>query len=697
MGIRFSSRSDQLPDPLSIHVAHFTPSSFPLLPLISPKSNQLCKDSWRKIASFQQSEGMSGFTRFYDEFYNRLDKVDFSGEFDGVLSRNTQGKNKIFAKGSLIIRIIDYILKIDADTKELRDRLTKLGAAHIRLKIHPWQYSIFVETLLQTIASCLQEEASHDVMESWVNLFALVLKYMLPAALKGNKELSSSHCMNYTENNVSRSPGRQTSMTTSLRSSYNMNNTTHNKSNTMENHSFHHPSSTVRIKGVVEEPTDLSKPNTTDIYQKNDNVIINNDEDINNMIHIQSDSMNNNNNNNNSSSTSLLVHYTTGDNHNMNTYHSNIPTNKVFPNESLYNHDIEEVENHNRVEPKSRRFSYTNKDHISSNIIPLSKLRKLKSQNDLLSIDDDKNTKNKANIPKNKSSDYLDSLTGIYKIFSSIKTKKTNYKISQQSIESCSLYHHRPGTNESSVTTTLNTKDTPRKRHRSYDAFLNRSGSTNEFIYDINKDSKGTEDTYSIESMCTKSTSKGGIRKSFSGTILPIDSSDHQSILHDDVQYEVKYVVVDDLQRVYDIDGDNEDIEYSPTKAINNRNSILQQEEQWIEISSPTVGESKPKDFQSYSRTNSILKTAPIRASISTNSLENTFKAAGGTIVMAPLAVDCQEQSLTLSKSCPSLHDMTNTTDNMTGGYSSTTIGGIMLKRPSKPIIRNDMQKTALI
>ena len=192
MGIATSSNTDQRKKSLVIQVAHFTPASFPLMPIITGKSNELCKDSWRKIVSCTKSDDKSqessGITRFYNEFYERLDADDFGGEFDKIISNNTKGKNKIFAKGSLIIRIIDYILKIDADTKELRDRLTKLGAAHVQLKIHPWQYSIFVETLLQTISSCLQEEASHEVMESWVNLFALVFKYMLPAALKGGNE-----------------------------------------------------------------------------------------------------------------------------------------------------------------------------------------------------------------------------------------------------------------------------------------------------------------------------------------------------------------------------------------------------------------------------------------------------------------------------------------------------------------------------
>ena len=202
MGLTLSSSKEQQHLGLHLQVAHFTPSSFPLMPIFTRKSNACCQDSWRKIITYQPSENLSqehsGITRFYNEFYARLDAIDQNGEFDMVLTNNGKGKNKIFKKGSLIIRIVDFILKIDGDTKELQERLGKLGKAHIKMNIHPWQYSIFIETLLLTISSCLREEASFEVMESWVNLFALTLKYMLPAVLKVNKEnsdfIASQYC-----------------------------------------------------------------------------------------------------------------------------------------------------------------------------------------------------------------------------------------------------------------------------------------------------------------------------------------------------------------------------------------------------------------------------------------------------------------------------------------------------------------------
>jgi hypothetical protein len=64
-------------------------------------------------------------------------------------------------------------------------QLHMLGKSHAQKSIRPWQYSVFVQTLLITIASRLGGKATSDVMEAWVNLFAFVMKSMLPQAIRG--------------------------------------------------------------------------------------------------------------------------------------------------------------------------------------------------------------------------------------------------------------------------------------------------------------------------------------------------------------------------------------------------------------------------------------------------------------------------------------------------------------------------------
>jgi hemoglobin-like flavoprotein len=119
-------------------------------------------------------------------YFTRLADFDSSGHFDAVLSKHTAGKNKIAARGALIIRIVDFVLKINEESKENENILIQLGKSHNRKAIRPWQYAIFLQTLLITIASRLGTGATNNVMEAWVNLFAYVVSIMLPRAIKGH-------------------------------------------------------------------------------------------------------------------------------------------------------------------------------------------------------------------------------------------------------------------------------------------------------------------------------------------------------------------------------------------------------------------------------------------------------------------------------------------------------------------------------
>lgn len=169
-------------------VAHFTPSSFPLIPTVNAQSSLLCTTSWAKIVSqcvqVDRHCTISGMTAFYNEFYERLQMFDSSGKFDAVLSRHSGGQNKIAAKGAIILRIVNFVVRIQGDSKANAMLLFMLGKSHSKKAIRPWQYSIFVQTLLNTISSRLGREATSDVMEAWVNLFAFVMQGMLPSAIR---------------------------------------------------------------------------------------------------------------------------------------------------------------------------------------------------------------------------------------------------------------------------------------------------------------------------------------------------------------------------------------------------------------------------------------------------------------------------------------------------------------------------------
>eukprot|EP01041_Mallomonas_annulata_P014130 gene14130-30084_t len=183
--------------PIEISVAHFTPAIFPLIPVISVKTTNLCRDSWAKILQkdFTDENGTvtSGMTLFYNDFYERLEQFDGEKNFESVLTKYSKGSNKIAAKGLILIKIIKYVLKIEEASPILEIMLQKLGKAHDKMKIRPWQYATYIQTVLLTLADRLDADATHSVMEAWVNLFAYVMKFMLPNAIRNVVKKGECH------------------------------------------------------------------------------------------------------------------------------------------------------------------------------------------------------------------------------------------------------------------------------------------------------------------------------------------------------------------------------------------------------------------------------------------------------------------------------------------------------------------------
>lgn len=176
--------------PMQVMVAHYTPPSFPMYPTVSRNNTEKCKESWKYIMDTDvknEDTGImtSGITVFYREFYERLEVMDTSGKFEAVLSKHATETNKMAAKGAILLRIVKFVLNIFEDSDQTQLSLYMLGKSHQQKGIRPWQYSTFVIVMLQTMSSRLGTKATNDVMEAWVNLFAFVMRSMLPPAIIG--------------------------------------------------------------------------------------------------------------------------------------------------------------------------------------------------------------------------------------------------------------------------------------------------------------------------------------------------------------------------------------------------------------------------------------------------------------------------------------------------------------------------------
>jgi hemoglobin-like flavoprotein len=185
--------------PLEIKVAHYTPSIFPLIPVINSNINKLCLQSWKIICNkrelLETGIEVTGITLFYNDFYERLHTMDENKKIESVLSAHSTGTNKIVEKGAIIIRIINYALSITKNDEETQFRLFNLGKAHANRSIRPYMYSVFIQTMLYTISNQLGIEATHEIMEAWVNVFAFIMKSMLPLAIR-DRTIDTEVCIN---------------------------------------------------------------------------------------------------------------------------------------------------------------------------------------------------------------------------------------------------------------------------------------------------------------------------------------------------------------------------------------------------------------------------------------------------------------------------------------------------------------------
>lgn len=86
------------------------PPSFPIEPLVTTKTVDICKHSYNLIKT-QERKGVSGVVYFYDEFYKRL--FDRSEAFNGFFSGDMK------KKGAVLIRIVEFITTIDMDAVDI--------------------------------------------------------------------------------------------------------------------------------------------------------------------------------------------------------------------------------------------------------------------------------------------------------------------------------------------------------------------------------------------------------------------------------------------------------------------------------------------------------------------------------------------------------------------------------------------------
>jgi len=155
-----------------------------LNPVVVPYHLAKVAESWKLIEESTASGlaagtgGRSGLVFFFDEFYMRL--FQRSKAFKDFFGTN------IKKRSAILLRIIHFVLALDfSDKVTVETQLYFLGKAHAKRAIRPWMYSVFTETMLESLMFVLGEDATYEVSLSWTFVITYIMKKMLTEALRG--------------------------------------------------------------------------------------------------------------------------------------------------------------------------------------------------------------------------------------------------------------------------------------------------------------------------------------------------------------------------------------------------------------------------------------------------------------------------------------------------------------------------------
>lgn len=183
-------------------VEHYIPVCMPLTPIVLPNDILVIKSSWAKLQSGEaeglRGKGASGLVVLFDSFYTKL--FSRSKVFQAHFGSN------IKVRGEILIRIIQFVTTLDLDDlKVVKTKLYFLGRAHVSRNIRPWQYGMFVETLIETIMITLGDDGDYECARAWVQVMAYIMRNMLPEAIRHSIK-PEEHTANYSISTVRAAP-----------------------------------------------------------------------------------------------------------------------------------------------------------------------------------------------------------------------------------------------------------------------------------------------------------------------------------------------------------------------------------------------------------------------------------------------------------------------------------------------------------
>ena len=155
--------------------------------VVSPDDLAACKESWTMIVEdnplvwTKDEEGshQSCLSFFFDQFYV------FSAEMDPTAGSLYSSGIRIQAKALTgMISMIFSMFKSDQPADHVEISLKKLAHGHFGRGVRSHQYPLVGEIFIKTMEYCLKEAYTDAIKIGWINIFSVIFRYVVPAAIK---------------------------------------------------------------------------------------------------------------------------------------------------------------------------------------------------------------------------------------------------------------------------------------------------------------------------------------------------------------------------------------------------------------------------------------------------------------------------------------------------------------------------------
>lgn len=175
-------------DPHSSSIVSFTiskPLSTPVLQyaeniVVSPAVMSACNVSWKRLIKIGSSEvGKSSYTRnkgfhsFCEIFFTNF--VVFDAEGTVVPKFVPLENSDCFSRNALLMKIVSFCLSFPSSTSAVKAKLKAIGSSRCRVGISDFEFCMFAEVLLCTIATVVHSSAARSVLKDWSLLLSFVV------------------------------------------------------------------------------------------------------------------------------------------------------------------------------------------------------------------------------------------------------------------------------------------------------------------------------------------------------------------------------------------------------------------------------------------------------------------------------------------------------------------------------------------